>query len=85
LGIFKIGSRELFARRWLWTAILLISASSTTRIIGVSHQHLAWTLFCITLWSDSSQKHLQFISLFAKITIFIWGGSFFYAIHRDIY
>jgi hypothetical protein len=27
LGIFKIGSHKLFARGWLWTTRLLISAS----------------------------------------------------------
>jgi lysylphosphatidylglycerol synthetase-like protein (DUF2156 family) len=38
---FKIGSHEIFARGWLGTLILLISASRVARITGVSHQGLA--------------------------------------------
>jgi hypothetical protein len=30
LGIFEIGSHELFAQGWLWTSIILISASWAT-------------------------------------------------------
>jgi hypothetical protein len=41
MGIFEIGSHELFAQGWLWTAILLISASWVARITGVSHRHPA--------------------------------------------
>jgi hypothetical protein len=36
LGFFEIGSRTLFAWDWLWTTILLISASWVVRIIGVN-------------------------------------------------
>jgi hypothetical protein len=39
LGIFKIGSWELFAWGWLWTMILLIFASWVAGITGVSHWH----------------------------------------------
>jgi hypothetical protein len=35
---FKIGCPELFAQDWLWTSILLISASWVARHIGVSHR-----------------------------------------------
>jgi hypothetical protein len=45
LAIFKIGSHELCAGGWLWTNILLISASWVARIIGVSHQQLALLSF----------------------------------------
>jgi hypothetical protein len=41
LNIFKIRSCEPFCPSWLWTKILLISASWVARIIGVSHQHPA--------------------------------------------
>jgi hypothetical protein len=37
----EIGSWELFTQGWLWTAILLISASPVARITGVSHRRLA--------------------------------------------
>jgi hypothetical protein len=37
-GFFKIESLELFAQGWLWTTILLISASWVARIIGMSDQ-----------------------------------------------
>jgi hypothetical protein len=46
---FEIGFQELFAQSWLWTMILLSSASWVARITGVSHQHpaipvLAWKI-----------------------------------------
>jgi hypothetical protein len=47
MGFFEIGSCELFAWGWLWTVILLISASWVAGITGVSHRHLA------ELWSFS--------------------------------
>jgi hypothetical protein len=37
LGIFEIGSWELFAQGWLWNLTLLISASWVARVTGVSH------------------------------------------------
>jgi hypothetical protein len=43
LGIFKIGTPELFGRGWLQTSILL---TSVVMITGVSHQ---WLLKCIFL------------------------------------
>jgi hypothetical protein len=36
-GFFEIGSHKLFPRGWLWTTILLISASWVARITDVSH------------------------------------------------
>jgi hypothetical protein len=39
--ILGIGSLKLFAQLWLQTTILLISASWTARIAGVSFRHLA--------------------------------------------
>jgi hypothetical protein len=36
MGLFKIGSPELFTWGWLQTAILLISASLVARITDVS-------------------------------------------------
>jgi hypothetical protein len=44
---FKIGSCELFDQGWLWTAILLISASWVARITGVCHWCLATMYFFI--------------------------------------
>jgi hypothetical protein len=38
MGIFKIESHELFAQGWLWTVILLISASWAARITGVNRR-----------------------------------------------
>jgi hypothetical protein len=38
IGLFKIGSSKLFAWGWIWTMILLISASLVARFIGVDHQ-----------------------------------------------
>jgi hypothetical protein len=41
MGFFEIRSLELFAWGWLPTLIILISASSVARIIGVSHWYPA--------------------------------------------
>jgi hypothetical protein len=45
--VFEIGSHRTICPGWLWTAILLISASWVARITGVSHWHTApgqfWT------------------------------------------
>jgi hypothetical protein len=52
MGFFEIGSCELFVWGWLWTGILLISATWVTRITGVSHWHPAlcssWDEFLIS-------------------------------------
>jgi hypothetical protein len=37
-GFFEVGFRRTIYLVWLWTAILLISASWVARITGVSHQ-----------------------------------------------
>jgi hypothetical protein len=37
LYFFNIGSHELLCLGWLWTGILLISASWVARIAGMSH------------------------------------------------
>jgi hypothetical protein len=41
IGFYKIGSCKVFAKDWLQTGILLISASWIARITGVSHQDLS--------------------------------------------
>jgi hypothetical protein len=38
LSIFKIGSQQLFCLGWLWTKILLISASWVASITDVNHR-----------------------------------------------
>jgi hypothetical protein len=45
LDIFEIGPCELISPGWLQTVILLISAPSVARIIGISHLHLAIDFF----------------------------------------
>jgi hypothetical protein len=50
---FEIGSYELFAWVWRWTTILLISASWIAKITGMSHRHLAATVF-LKAYCDSS-------------------------------
>jgi hypothetical protein len=45
MGFSKIGSYKLFAQGWLGTMILLTSASSVARIIGVHYQRLAQIFF----------------------------------------
>jgi hypothetical protein len=41
-GFFEIGSYGTICPCWLWTTVLLFSASWVGRITGVSHQCLAW-------------------------------------------
>jgi hypothetical protein len=36
LGVFEIGSSELFAWGWLGTMILLISSSRVARVTGIN-------------------------------------------------
>jgi hypothetical protein len=51
LGIFKTESQKLFARGWLQTMTLLISAPWVVRITGVSHWHLVSDYFQLShLW-----------------------------------
>jgi hypothetical protein len=77
LGIFKIGSQKLFAWGWLWTTILLLSASSIPRITDVSHQRLAratdylWQCWSCTdavsatwLWAPWGQSFTAYIIVF---------------------
>jgi hypothetical protein len=42
MDFFEIESCKLFPQGWLWTVILLISASLIARTIRVSDQHLAF-------------------------------------------
>jgi hypothetical protein len=42
---------------WLWTVILLISASWVARITGVSHQHSALTAIFISKYINYSERH----------------------------
>jgi hypothetical protein len=41
MGFFELRSLKLFARSWLWTSILLISASWVARITDMSHRRPA--------------------------------------------
>jgi hypothetical protein len=52
---FKMGSHELFAQADFWTAILLISASWVSRIIGVSH----WRLTRAEFWEKGSNMFIR--------------------------
>jgi hypothetical protein len=63
------GSQELFAQGWLWTLILLISASWEARIIGMSHwcpaSYFSNRGLCLLpgqprLWCSRSQPPKQF-------------------------
>jgi hypothetical protein len=61
MGIFKIGSQELFAQGWLQMTIL-ISASWIARISDMSHWYLAIYLFifnCILPWSSGNMKQAK--------------------------
>jgi hypothetical protein len=66
LGIFKIVSQTI-CLGWLWTVILLLSASWVARITGVSHQHPAGTGF------DSPQKNWGHGVELTAYTVPIWG------------
>jgi hypothetical protein len=50
-GFFKVRFLQT-AQGWLWTAMLLISASWVARITRVSHWHLAPVLFALVYFSS---------------------------------
>jgi hypothetical protein len=50
---FNMESCEHFPRDWPWTVIPLISTFQETRITGVSHQHLATSLFDLSCFPGS--------------------------------
>jgi hypothetical protein len=56
LDIFEIGFHKLFARGWLRTTILLISAFQVARSTGVSHG--TWPNVCLmsSFWAFSSSS-----------------------------
>jgi hypothetical protein len=58
-GFFMIGFLELFCLGWLWTMILLISASWVARITGVSHQLQALELTLNSFGSIRQFSHLK--------------------------
>jgi hypothetical protein len=57
---FEIKSQRTGCPGWLWTAILLISASWVARITGVSHWHLVpqlfWCPVLLVFWALSTLK-----------------------------
>jgi hypothetical protein len=57
LCIFGIGAQELFAQGWLWTMILLTSASWVAGITGVGH-HARLVIFLFLLQIFSIKKGL---------------------------
>jgi hypothetical protein len=63
LGIFEIGSQELFSWGWLWTVTLPISASRVTRLVGVSHQRPAWEVFYFRITEFISIYIFPYLSL----------------------
>jgi hypothetical protein len=60
-GFFETGSCRTICPCWLWTLVLLISASWVTRITGVSHQPLAPCIILIhaKVWALQVWKHLD--------------------------
>jgi hypothetical protein len=58
-GLFFFLNRILWTvcLGWLWTVILLISASWVARITGVSHQHLAYFIYLFILVKNAMELH----------------------------
>jgi hypothetical protein len=57
-GLFRDRVSRTICLGWLWTAILLFSATWVARITGMSHWHLAW---CINLHPQISSLSLFFL------------------------
>jgi hypothetical protein len=58
-GFFEIGAHWTICSGWLWTMILLISASWVARITGLSHWHLAgYTFLCAFYLLHSLEKDI---------------------------
>jgi hypothetical protein len=55
---FKTASHELFARGWLQTMILLISASPVARITDVSYWHPAGKKKCIFFLFEAGSHYV---------------------------
>jgi hypothetical protein len=55
--VFSRESHKLFFLGWLWTLILLISASQVARISGVSH------------WHPANYRHFFWLSLFVFVCL----------------
>jgi hypothetical protein len=65
LGIFEIGSCELFAQDWLWTLILLISASWVARLTGISY----WDIAVMSVLTSGLFIVKKWIGLWLKFTL----------------
>jgi hypothetical protein len=65
---FEIGSHELFCPGWLWTTILLISASWLARITGMSH------FFIHLLFLAEDWRLLYYNVVTLKIRLFLSQG-----------
>jgi hypothetical protein len=66
MGIFEIGSCELFAQGWLPTVILQMSASWVARITGVSYQHPARIIIYISMLRKHLQLHVCYSTIYGN-------------------
>jgi hypothetical protein len=72
-GFFEIGFCGTICLDWLWTVILLISASWVVRITGVSHRHLDQKYFLMWSWSFMYSSLMDGIVSFSIVLFsFLW-------------
>jgi hypothetical protein len=69
MRFFKIGSQELLSQAWLWTMILLISASWVARITGVSPWCPAWPFTSVLIF-NCHFYHFYFLKCFWNSLLF---------------
>jgi hypothetical protein len=75
-GVFEIGSCATVCSGWLWTLILLISASWVAGITGVSHWCPAVIILRLHLWYSALQLFLPWHLAFSR-TFLSWLSVFF--------
>jgi hypothetical protein len=79
LGIFEIGSCELFTGEWFWIKILLISASWVTRITDVSHLvHTSKFSFFLVLFPMCSIKSTNLLITHKNLALVFYNSIVFY-------
>jgi hypothetical protein len=71
-GFFEIGSHGTISPGWLWTMILLISASWVARITTVSHWHPAHTSYLSALHVPTHWNWMATLSIGTIICTLQW-------------
>jgi hypothetical protein len=71
--LVKMGSHKPFCPCWPQTVILLISASSITRITGMSHRPGYFVIFLTSYWTCPFEPHFPYLQRGLITVIFVSG------------